>query len=90
MALVQALQQCELMQVMALAAANITSKAALSPAFVRYPPSLVAAAGLCKARQSLGLHPAWPSCLGGMTGYSLSQPLLLECCDVIALLGLSA
>eukprot|EP00887_Chlorella_sp_A99_P006645 scaffold3.g6645.t1 len=85
-----ALAQCELMQLMALAAADVAGKAALSPAFARYPPSLVAAAALAKARQGLGLVPFWPTSLERMTGYVPAQEAFATCCEMMALLGLAA
>lgn len=86
-----AMQQCQLAAVMAAAATGLARKAALSPAFARFRPSLVAAACLLRAREALGLAPAWPCALQGMTGYSLGAPggQLQQCLEVMSLLGLS-
>lgn len=83
------LRKCELMQLMALSAAELATKASLSPAMATFPPSLVAAACLAKARASIGLHPAWPSSLQAMTGYSPEQQSFASACDLLSLLGLA-
>ena len=85
-----ALQKCQLAHVMALTASDMVAKAALSPAFVRFDPSVVAAACLLKARQSMGLFPVWPSVLQDMTGYSLEDPVAMaQCLEMLQLLGIS-
>ena len=79
------------MQVWALAAVNLAHKAVLSPAFVRFPPSVVAAACLLKAREGLGLAPSWPRTLQSMTAYMPApDSQLLQCLEVMALLGMAA
>lgn len=63
------LQKCQFLQVMALSATDFVSKAALSPTTSQFDPSIVAAACLIKARESIGLSPSWPSSLRDMTGF---------------------
>lgn len=75
---------------MAVAAVTLARKAALSPAFVRFRPSVVAAACLLKAREGLGLAPAWPRTLQAMTAYVPAPgSQLAQCLEVMALLGLA-
>ena len=76
------------MQLVALAAVTLAGKATLSPAFSSFPPSAVAAACLVRAREGLGVAPAWPSALMTMTGYALAPDTQLRhCVEVMALLG---
>ena len=86
-----ALQQCQLVGVMAAAATDLARKAALSPAFAAFRPSLVAAACLLRAREALGLAPAWPRALQSMTGYSPAAPAgqLRQALDLLSVLGLA-
>ena len=74
-----------------MAAVGLARKAALSPAFVRFRPSVVAAACLARARESLGLAPAWPRTLASMTGYlpGAAGSQLAQCLEVMALLRLA-
>jgi hypothetical protein len=78
-------------QLTALSAIQLVSKAALTPVFYQFPPSAVAAACLCKAREGLGQAPVWPSALHSMTGYSPSSAgdAVRECMDLISVLGLA-
>ncbi|KAI7837718.1 hypothetical protein COHA_008440 [Chlorella ohadii] len=86
-----ALQKCQLLEVMAVAAVTLARKAALSPAFARVRPSVLAAACLLKAREGLGLSPAWPRTLQSMTAYAPAPGSpLQQCLEVMALLGLNA
>ena len=75
---------------MALSAAELATKASLSPALAAFAPSLSAAACLAKARAGIGLHPAWPSSLQAMTGYAPDQQAFASACDLLSLLGLAA
>ena len=76
---------------MALTAVNLARKAVLSPSFVGFCPSVVAAACLLKAREGLGLAPAWPCTLQSMTAYLPAPDSPLQrCLDVLGLLGMSA
>jgi pentatricopeptide repeat domain-containing protein 1 len=86
------LQKCQLAQVMALTATDLVAKAALSPAFIRIDPSLVAAACLHKARQSMGLVPSWPSILQDMTGYLMdpSTGPMNQCVELMQLYGIAS
>ena len=85
-----ALQKCQLAHVMSLTATDVVAKAALSPAFVRFDPSVVAAACLLKARQSMGLSPAWPLVLQDMTGYVPGSTMALDqCVELLQLLGIA-
>ena len=89
-ACLQALHKCQLLEVMALTAVNLARKAGLSPSFVGFRPSVVAAACLLKARQGLGLAPAWPRTLQSMTAYLPSpESPLQQCLDILDLLGMS-
>ena len=89
--LLQALQKCQLLELMALSAVGLARRAALSPAFVRYRPSVVAAACLVRARDSLGLAPGWPRALQSMTAYlPTPESQLRQCLEVMALLGMTA
>lgn len=74
-----------------MSAVNLARKAALSPAFVRFRPSVVAAACLLRAREALGLGPAWPRTLASMTGYDAGVPAcqLAQCLEVMTLLRLA-
>ena len=75
---------------MALTAVDLARKAGLSPSFVGFRPSVVAAACLLRARQGLGLAPAWPGTLQSMTGYLPSHDSpLQQCLDVLDLMGMS-
>jgi hypothetical protein len=88
---VQALQKCQLLEVMAVAAVTLARKAALSPAFARVRPSVLAAACLLKAREGLGLSPAWPRTLQSMTAYAPAPGSpLQQCLEVMGLLGMTA
>jgi hypothetical protein len=89
--LLQAIQKCALTQVTALAAINLARKAVLSPGFARFPPSVVAAACLVKARQGLGLAPSWPRTLHSMTGYTTAPGgPLQQCLELMSMLNLAA
>jgi pentatricopeptide repeat domain-containing protein 1 len=84
-----AMQRCQALHMMGLTAVDGVAKAAISPAFVSFPPSVVAAACLLRARQSLGLAPAWPDALRGMTGYAAEGgDLLAQCSDMMAATGI--
>lgn len=86
-----AIQKCALTQVTALAAINLARKAVLSPGFARFPPSVVAAACLVKARQGLGLAPSWPRTLHSMTGYTtVPGGPLQQCLELMSMLNLAA
>ena len=41
------------------------------PALLDFPPSLVTAGLVYVARRAAGTYPAWPPCLGALTGASL-------------------
>ncbi|KAL4551621.1 hypothetical protein Ndes2526B_g05894 [Nannochloris sp. 'desiccata'] len=89
------LQKCQLAHVMALTATDLVAKAALSPAFITMDPSLVAAACLYKARQSMGLVPSWPLVLHDMTGYSMEGGAdgtgqMNQCVNLMHMLGISS
>ena len=84
------MNRCPLMQLMALTAVNMVTKAALSAAFAAFPPSAVAAACLCKARESIGLEAAWPGVLLELTQLlPASDPALRSCLELLQLLGIS-
>ncbi len=73
---------------MVLSAINAVTKAALSPAMTRFPPSLVAAACLVKARAAMGLTPTWPGMLAEMTG--LEERMMGQCLEMLVLLGIAS
>ena len=74
-----------------MAAVNLARRAALSPAFARVRPSVLAAACLLKAREGLGLAPAWPRTLQSMTAYVATPgSQLQQCLEVMGLLGMAA
>lgn len=74
-----------------MAAVTLARKAALSPAFARARPSVLAAACLLKAREGLGLAPAWPRTLQSMTAYAPNPGSpLQQYLEVMSLLGLNA
>lgn len=78
------------MQVMALSAVDLVRKASLNPALAHFRPSLVAAACLLRARQTLGLAPAWPRALQSMTAYQPGpEGQLQQCLEVMSLLGIT-
>lgn len=54
----------------------VVCRAAMSPAFVGCPPSVVAVAVLCACRVAAGLLPAWPAALVALTGYSETTDVL--------------
>eukprot|EP00775_Hariotina_reticulata_P007913 gene7913-8109_t len=54
----------------------VIDRAALSPAFVGCPPSVVASAVLQACRLSAGLLPSWPSTLASLTGYREGDEVL--------------
>lgn len=85
----QALEKCQLLEVMALSAVDLVRKAALSPALAGFRPSVVAAACLLSAREQLGLAPAWPRTLQSMTAYTpAAEGALKQCLEVMQLLGI--
>lgn len=85
----QALEKCQLLEVMALSAVDLVRKAALSPALAAFRPSVVAAACLLSARERLGLAPAWPRALQSMTAYTpAAEGALKQCLAVMQLLGI--
>lgn len=85
----QALEKCQLLEVMALSAVDLVRKAALSPALAAFRPSVVAAACLLSARERLGLAPAWPRTLQSMTAYTpAAEGALKQCLEVMQLLGI--
>ena len=86
----QSLRKCELLQLVAVSAAELATKASLSPALAAFPPSLTAASCLAKAHAGIGLHPAWPTSLQAMTGYAPDQQAFVSACDLLSLLGLAA
>ena len=45
------------------------------PALLDFPPSLVTAGLVYVARRAAGTYPAWPPCLGALTGASLTPTL---------------
>lgn len=79
--------KCQLVQVMVLTASDMVAKAAISCAFARFDPSVVAASCLLKARENMGLLPAWPLVLRDMTGFDAeSHAELLQCLELFKLL----
>ena len=74
-----------------MSAVDLARKAALSPAFVRFRPSVLAAACLLQAREGLGLAPAWPRTLQAMTAYSPGAPgaQLQQCLELMGMLGMA-
>lgn len=65
----QSLQKCQVAHVMVLTATDLVAKAALNPSMAVFDPSITAAACLIKAREGLGLSPAWPLALRDLTNY---------------------
>eukprot|EP00878_Enallax_costatus_P004567 GHUV01004808.1.p1 GENE.GHUV01004808.1~~GHUV01004808.1.p1 ORF type:complete len:696 (+),score=237.48 GHUV01004808.1:1024-3111(+) len=54
----------------------ILGRAAMHPAFIGCPPSVVAMAVLYACRTAAGLLPSWPAALLALTGYSEANDLL--------------
>jgi len=52
------------------------------PALLDFPPSLVTASLVYVARRAAGTYPAWPPCLGALTGASLDFENL--CLQILA------
>lgn len=78
------LHKCQFLQVMVLSASDAISKAALSPAVLQFDPSVVAAACIMKARESIGIAPVWPLCLRDMTGFEGPQrPDISNCLRIL-------
>lgn len=97
----QSLQKCQVAHVMVLTATDLVAKAALNPSMAGIDPSIAAAACLIKARQGLGLSPAWPLALRDLTGYdpaavpdvddaSSSEALLEQALHMMHFLGLAS
>lgn len=55
---------------------TVIGRAAMHPAFIGCPPSVVAMAVLYTCRAAAGLMPSWPAALLTLTGYSESNDLL--------------
>jgi len=84
------LPKCQLVHVMGLSASDMVAKAAISPAFARFDPSLVAAGCLIKARESLGLAPAWPLVLQNLVEHDpMLRAKLQQCIELLQICGVT-
>lgn len=82
------MQKCQLLHVMVLSAINMVTKAALSPTMASFPPSIVAAGCLIKARAAMGLTPAWPPVLSSMTRLDpVGNTMMQQCLELLVALG---
>lgn len=79
-------------KLMVMQSTRLVTKAALTPVFYQFQPSVVAAACLCKGHQLVGFSPDWPAVLQTMTRYSLDAPNssgFKDCMELIDVLGLA-
>lgn len=73
----------QVLNIVVMNATDLVARAAISPSFTAFPPSLVAAASLSVAFSRMLHVPSWPTAVKDLTKYTEEDEIMRRCCAMI-------